>query len=152
MLFVCSRMRTYYCNINLLLVSAHFQLAVMKPEKGLGEHLLTQQSQLSVNLCLSHNIKYNFRQYMTLSVVGLPAETSRRHIFFMYLHTLNIYIWNYNIQRRKKCNIREMQFTRRQLRMRTLYIYIYIYIYVCVCVCVHITFVALSPRILCYKS
>lgn len=86
-------MRTYYCNINLLLVSAHFQLAVMKPEKGLGEHLLTQQSQLSVNLCLSHNIKYNFRLYMTLSVVGLPAETSRRHIFFyVFAHAKYLYL------------------------------------------------------------
>jgi hypothetical protein len=80
-LFACSCMCTYYGDINLLLVSAHFQLAVMKPEKGLGEHLLMQQSQLSVNLCLSHNIKYSFRQCMTLSVISVPAEASRRHIF-----------------------------------------------------------------------
>jgi hypothetical protein len=37
--FVCSYTCTYYCDVNLLyigFVSAHFQLAVMKPEKGLG--------------------------------------------------------------------------------------------------------------------
>ena len=59
----------YYCDINLLhisFVSAHFQLAVMKPENGLGEYFMMQQYQLLVNFCLSHNIKYNFRQFMTL--------------------------------------------------------------------------------------
>jgi hypothetical protein len=36
-LCVCSCICTYYCDINLLNVSAHFQLAVMKPEKGMGD-------------------------------------------------------------------------------------------------------------------
>jgi hypothetical protein len=38
-LFVCSYMCAYYCDVNLLhigFVSAPFQLAVMKPEKRLG--------------------------------------------------------------------------------------------------------------------
>ena len=86
-LFVCSCMCSYFCDINLLLVSAHFQLAVMKPEKGLEEHFSMQQCQLSVNFCLSHNIKYDFRKCMTLYKCYQCARWNFPTTYFLYIYT-----------------------------------------------------------------